>query len=108
LSSSITESELIQEKSNLYADQHINKKVRFSEAYICLCTIEGSQHGRNKHYSCCDHTYRSSERKVTQIKKYHFSGEVIELLFCFVIRVFKIEESETANTYVGKKAILYT
>jgi hypothetical protein len=45
-------------------------------------------------------------RKVTQLKKYHLSGEEIELLF--LIRVFKIEESETANTYVGKKGMLYT
>jgi hypothetical protein len=37
---------------------------------------------------------------------YHFSGEAIELFF--LIRVFKIEESETANTYVGKKGMLHT
>jgi hypothetical protein len=35
-----------------------------------------------------------SGRKVTQLKKYHFSGEAIEL---FLIRVFKTEESETAD-----------
>jgi hypothetical protein len=34
-------------------------------------------------------TYRSSGRRVTQPKKYHFSGEATELLF--LIRVFKIE-----------------
>jgi hypothetical protein len=51
--------------------------------------------------------YRSSGRKVTQQKKYHFSGEAIELFF-FIIQIFKIEESETANTYIGKKGILYT
>jgi hypothetical protein len=39
---------------------------------------------------------------VTQLKKYHFSGEAIKL-FLFLILVFKIEKSETANIYVGKK-----
>jgi hypothetical protein len=42
---------------------------------------------------------------VTQLKKYNFSREAIEL---FLIQVLKIEESETANTYEGKKGILYT
>jgi hypothetical protein len=51
-------------------------------------------------------THHSSGRKVTQLKKYNFSGEAIELFF--LIRVFKIEESEAGNTYVGKKGILYT
>jgi hypothetical protein len=32
-------------------------------------------------------------------------GETIEF---FLIRVFTIEESETTNTYVGKKDILFT
>jgi hypothetical protein len=51
-------------------------------------------------------TYRSSERKVTQpkITIFHESN----LLYFFLIRIFKIEESETAHTYVGKKGILYT
>jgi hypothetical protein len=39
--------------------------------------------------------YHSSGRKVTQLKKYHFSGEAIELLF--LTPVFKIEELKTAN-----------
>jgi hypothetical protein len=41
-------------------------------------------------------------RKRGTTQNYHFSGEAILLLYIF-IRVFKIEESETANTYVGKK-----
>jgi hypothetical protein len=40
--------------------------------------------------------YHLSNRKVTQLNKYHFSGEAIQLFF--LIRVFKIEESETENT----------
>jgi hypothetical protein len=50
--------------------------------------------------------YSSTGIKVTKLKKYNFSGEAIE--FFLLIRVFKIKESETANTYVGKKGILYT
>jgi hypothetical protein len=50
--------------------------------------------------------FRSSGRNVTQLKKYHFSGEAIELLFFFQIQLFKIEESKTANTYAGKKGML--
>jgi hypothetical protein len=41
-------------------------------------------------------------KKSDTSQNYRFSGEAVEL-FIFLIRVFRIEESETANTYVGKK-----
>jgi hypothetical protein len=42
-------------------------------------------------------------KKSETTQNYHFSEEAI-----FLIRVLKIEESETSNTYVGKKGILHT
>jgi hypothetical protein len=50
--------------------------------------------------------YRSSGRKMTQLKITIFQEN--QFNYIFFIRVFKIEESETANTYVGKKGILHT
>jgi hypothetical protein len=43
-------------------------------------------------------------------EKWHNSKSTIfpEKQYFFLIQVFKIEESETENTYVGKKGILYT
>jgi hypothetical protein len=43
-------------------------------------------------------------------EKWHNSISTIfrEKQLIFLIRVFKIEESETANTYIGKRGILYT
>jgi hypothetical protein len=46
-------------------------------------------------------------KKSDTTQNYHFSGEAIQLLY-FLIRVFKIEELKTSNTYVGKKGILQT
>jgi hypothetical protein len=50
--------------------------------------------------------YRSSGRKVTQLKITIFQEK--QFNYIFLIRVFKIEESETANAYVGKMGILHT
>jgi hypothetical protein len=52
-------------------------------------------------------TARSSGRTVTQLKITIFQEKQFNYYF-FLIRVLKIEESETANTYVGKKGILHT
>jgi hypothetical protein len=50
---------------------------------------------------------RSSGRKVIQLKITIFQEKQFNY-YIFLIRVFKIEESETVNTYVGKKGILHT
>jgi hypothetical protein len=50
---------------------------------------------------------RSPGRKVTQLKITIFQEKQFNY-YIFLIRVLKIEESETANTYVGKKGILHT
>jgi hypothetical protein len=55
-------------------------------------------------YSEC--VFRSSGRKVTQLKITIFQEKQFNY-YMFLIRIFKIEESETANTYVGKKGILH-
>jgi hypothetical protein len=52
-------------------------------------------------------TYRWSGRKVTQLKITIFQEKQLSY-YMFLIRVFKIEESETANTSVGKEGILHT
>jgi hypothetical protein len=51
--------------------------------------------------------YRSSGRKMTRLKITNFQEKKFNY-YVFLIRVFKIEESETANTYVGKKGIMHT
>jgi hypothetical protein len=51
--------------------------------------------------------HRSFGRKVTQLKITIFLRNNLIITF-FLIRVFKIEESETANIYVGKKGLLHT
>jgi hypothetical protein len=51
--------------------------------------------------------YRWSGRKVTRLKITIFQEKKFNY-YIFLIRVFKIEESETANTYVGKKGKLHT
>jgi hypothetical protein len=51
-------------------------------------------------------TYHSSGRKVTQLKITVFQKQFN--YYIFLIRVFEIEESETADTYVGKKGVLHT
>jgi hypothetical protein len=52
-------------------------------------------------------TYRSSGRKVTQLNITIFQEKQFNY-YIFLIRVFKIEETETTNTYVGKKGTLHT
>jgi hypothetical protein len=42
---------------------------------------------------------------VTQLKITIFQEK--QFKYIFLIRVFKIEEAETANTYIGKKGILH-
>jgi hypothetical protein len=51
--------------------------------------------------------YHSSRRKVMQLKITIFQEKQFSY-YIFLIQVFKIVESETANTYVGKKFILHT
>jgi hypothetical protein len=52
-------------------------------------------------------TFRSSGRKVTQLKITIFQEKQFNY-YIFLIRVFRIEESDTANTHVGKRGILHT
>jgi hypothetical protein len=47
------------------------------------------------------HPEENRQLKITIFQEKQFNYETL-------IRVFKTEESETANTYVGKKGILHT
>jgi hypothetical protein len=46
-------------------------------------------------------------KKNDTTQNYYFQEKQFNY-YIFLIRVFKIEESETENTYVGKKGILHT
>jgi hypothetical protein len=90
---------------------HEEKMVHSTVAHVTWCSgCKVQLMGNTSYWSYLEHvktSYRSSGREVTQLKITIFQEKQFNY-YIFLIRVFKIEESETANTYVGKKGILHT
>jgi hypothetical protein len=60
---------------------------------------------------CCDFRatlYIYIRKKNDKLKITIFQEKQFKNYIFFLIRAFKIEELQTANTYVGKKGILHT
>jgi hypothetical protein len=75
----------------------------FNSFSISLSTysVKGSVHAVSPHIAHPEEKWHNS-------KLPFFRRSNLMIIFFFLIWVFKIEESVTANTYVGKKGILHT